>query len=406
MKGLAGLRVVEVGTAASIPLAGVMLSNLGAQVIKVESAARPDLNRIRPGRAPDPPEQSVGDAFPMLHELNAGKLSVTLNLKTTGGQQVFRELLAVSDVLIENFAPGWLDRLGMSLADLAAEYPRLVIVAASAYGESGPRSQQRAYAPIMTSLAGLEGLIGYTEDDVIGMVSTAFSDSNSAYFALLAVLAALKHREQSGYGGLVDLSQTECAVAVVGIALAEYQLTGVAPSPHGNDHPFYEPRDTFACRDGQWISIAVESNEEWLALCGVMAEVAELADPRFSTHGARREARDELAALISRWTATRDASDAAASLQRRGIAAAPVLEPESVAEVDPLQARGIVDSLVHDEFGAFRTTVKPPWRIGGWMPHAASPAPVMGGQTRHVLTQILGRSADDVDRLEDEGALA
>lgn len=172
-----------------------------------------------------------GDAFPMLHELNAGKKSITLNLKSPDGRQLFARLLDRCDVFIENYAPGWLDRLGLPLAQICASNPRLVVLAASAYGEEGPLAQQRAYAPIMTALSGLEGLIGYGPDDVLGMVATAFSDSNSAYFAMLSVFAGLLERQRSGAGGLIDLSQTGAAVCMTGVAIAEQQLTGQIPGP-------------------------------------------------------------------------------------------------------------------------------------------------------------------------------
>lgn len=406
MRDLRGLRVVEVGTAASVPLVGVMLANLGAEVIKVESAARPDINRIRPGRPPQPADETVGDAFPMLHELNAGKKSITLNLKSPDGRRLFARLLDQCDVFIENYAPGWLDRLGLPLTQICASNPRLVVLAASAYGEEGPLSQQRAYAPIMTALSGLEGLIGYGPDDVLGMVATAFSDSNSAYFAMLSVFAGLLERQRSGVGGLIDFSQTEAAVCMTGVAIAEQQLTGQVRGPRGNEHPCFEPHDIFRCAGpDRWVSVSVGSDEQWRGLCEAMDEVAGLRAGRFATVAGRRSARPDIADLITSWTIRRPAEDAAAILQRHGVAAAPVIEPDQLAATEPLRSRGIVDHLSHPEFGAFPITIKPPWRIGQDMPHARDVAPAVGSANHDVLVGLLGVSEEEFARLSGTGAL-
>ena len=348
----------------------------------------------------------VGDAFPMLHELNAGKKSITLNLKSPDGSQLFAWLLDRCDVFIENYAPGWLDRLGLPLAQICASNPRLVVLAASAYGEEGPLAQQRAYAPIMTALSGLEGLIGYGPDDVLGMVATAFSDSNSAYFAMLSVFAGLLERQRSGAGGLIDFSQTEAAVCMTGVAIAEQQLTRQIPGPRGNEHPCFEPHDIFRCAglDG-WVSVSVGSDEQWRGLCDAMNEVTGLRDGRFATAPGRRSARPDIAELITSWTIRRPADDAAASLQRHGVTAAPVIEPGQLAATEPLRSRGIVDHLNHEEFGEFPATIKPPWWIGPDMPHARDVAPAVGSANHDVLVGLLGVSEEEFARLSGTGAL-
>src|ERR1700761_3113019 len=269
MLGLAGLRVVEVGTAVSIPLVGAVLANLGADVYKVESRQRVDINRARVPRTRsaglDPAAER--ESFPLLHELNPAKKSVTLNLKNEAGFGLFRQLLADSDVFVENYAPGWLVRLGLPWDELLTSCPRLIALAASAYGEEGPLSQQRAYAPIMTGLAGLEGLIGYEDGATVGMMATALSDPNAAYFGVLAVLAALLDRQHSGRGCLIDLSQTEAATCLVGTALAEYALTGKEPGPRGNLRPGRGPHDFLPCAgDDAWVAISVDGDEHWQAL--------------------------------------------------------------------------------------------------------------------------------------------
>src|ERR1700722_397746 len=175
---LSGVRVLEVATGGSAPLIGRVLGEPGADVTKLESRAKLDVNRTRVPRPDDPEGFPASEAFQLLHEANAGKRSVTLNLKEPAGKELFLDLLRDVDVFIENFAPGWLDRLGLSPEGILAAAPQLIVLSASGYGQTGPLRAQRAYAPVMTSLAGIEGLIGYGPGDVTGASSLALADLN------------------------------------------------------------------------------------------------------------------------------------------------------------------------------------------------------------------------------------
>ncbi len=406
MLGLERLRVVEVGTAVSIPLVGAVLANLGADVLKVESRQRLDINRARIPRAAsagrDPAVEQ--ESFPLLHELNPAKKSVTLNLKNEAGFGLFRQLLASSDVFIENYAPGWLARLGLPWDDLLTACPRLIALAASAYGEEGPLSQQRAYAPIMTGLAGLEGLIGYEDGAAVGMMATALSDPNAAYFGVLAVFAALLDRQRTGRGCLIDLSQTEAAACLLGTAVAEYQLTGEEPVPRGNARPGRFPHDFLPCAgDDCWIALSIDGDGQWHALAAAAGPGSGLDDPRFTTAAGRHDHRDALLAALSAWTRTRKAAGITATLQEAGVACTPVLGVEEMESDPRLQGRQLTTRVTHPLLGEMDVTGTP-WHINGEVPVPRGAGPVLGTDTRQVMADVLGISDAGYAEYDAQGA--
>ena len=397
MFGLEQLRVVEIGTAVSVPMVGAVLANLGAEVYKVESRQRLDINRARVRRTADDPA-TEHEVFPLLHELNPAKRSVTLNLKNQAGFELFRGLLGASDVFIENYAPGWLARLGLPWDELLTAYPQLVVLAASAYGEEGPLSQQRAYAPIMTGLAGLEGLIGYDEGATVGMMATALSDPNAAYFGVFAVLAALLERRRTGTGCLIDLSQTEAATCLVGTALAEYATTGRIPGPRGNAHPERAPHGFLPCAGADaWVAISVGSDAEWQALVRVIG----IDDPRYTRAAGRHADAGELFRVLEAWSRTRTPDEATAVLQAAGIACTPVLGVEQL-DADPrFRARNLTTRVEHPLLGPMDVTGTP-WHVDGEVPVPRGAGPVLAADTRAVMTEVLGLD----DATYDEHAAA
>jgi crotonobetainyl-CoA:carnitine CoA-transferase CaiB-like acyl-CoA transferase len=229
---LEGLKVVEVSTGISVPLAGAALAHLGADVVKVESSQKPDINRVRPRKSgfdADRENESESrlqegalSSFPQFDDVNSGKRSVLLDLKSPAGRGTFLALLRKADVFVQNFAPGWLDRLDLPVETLIQLNPRLVCVFASAYGQEGPKRSQRAWAPVMSAQGGLEWLCGKddrhlgdpgtiveSEWNVAGLLGTAYADPNASYFVLLYVLMGLRRRAVSQRGVLIDLSMTE-----------------------------------------------------------------------------------------------------------------------------------------------------------------------------------------------------
>lgn len=352
---LSGIRVVEVTTGTAAPLAGRVLADLGADVIKVESRAKPDIHRARLPRSSDPDGYPAAEAFQLLHEVNSSKKSVTFNLKSDMGMMLFDSLLRSCDVFIENFAPGWLERLGSSFDELRRRYPELIMLSASVYGQEGPRRAQRGYAPVMSALAGIEGLVGYEDGEVVGILASALSDLNSSYYAAYLVLAALAERQQTGLGQYIDLSQIEASTALIGEAFAEQQLYGGQPGPAGN-----------AGIDAQsWHVYPTAQDDEWVAAAATTPEQAALIAA--ASGGDRQAALDRL--------------------RREGIEAAPVLSPDEVDAGSLVTSR--LQSVTHPDpqIGELHVTSLP-WLLDGMVPLVRSAAPRLGEHTRDVCIDL------------------
>ncbi|MEO3858614.1 CoA transferase [Acrocarpospora sp. B8E8] len=353
---LHGLRVVEVTTGVAAPLIGRVLAELGADVVKVESRAKPDVNRARVPRPTDPEGYPAHEAFQLLHEANAGKRSITLNLKTPEGKDLLRRLLGDADLFIENFAPGWLERLGMPVADILAEFPRLVVVSASGYGQTGPLRTQRAYAPVMTSLAGIEGLIGYDDGEVMGASALALADLNCTFNGVFLALSALYGRRNTGRGQHVDISQTEACVALIGEAFVERQLDLGTPSPRGNVGPSGE----------RWSLLRADGEDSWVAAAG------DAGEEERTPHG-----RPDRETLLRR-------------LRERGLECAPVLTPDEVAGDARFAELGFLQRVEHPHplIGELRVT-SVPWHLDHVVARVSGPAPCLGQHNDEVYSRYL-----------------
>jgi len=407
---LSQYRVLELGTGISIPLCGTVLRNLGADVIKIESRRKLDVNRTRSR----PRGWRYGDSvecFWQFHEVNAGKRSITLNLKHPKGRDLLMRLVAQADVLIQNFAPGWLDRLGIAVDDFWTANPRLVMVFASAYGQEGPLRAQRAWAPIMSALAGLEGLVGYDTEptEVMGALATALGDPNGSYFAVFYVLAGLYHREQTGQGILFDLSFTEAVTSLLGEPLWNVQepASGEKGRLLGNHAPNRAPHGIYPCLgDDQWVAISVPHDDAWEALADVITQDLNDAAWRkadWKRFGGRKQDEPAIDAIISQWTRNRIASEIVTVLQSRGIPSAPVVEVMEIEAEEVFRTRDLWHEVYHDELGHLLLTGTP-WRVDGASPPVRGPGPHLGQDNEDVYVGLCGLDADQYAALQGEGA--
>jgi crotonobetainyl-CoA:carnitine CoA-transferase CaiB-like acyl-CoA transferase len=405
---LQGIRVVEVATGVAVPLVGAVFTNLGAEVIKVESRRKPDINRVRiKSRHPGIPG-AEGEDFFLLHECNPGKKSVTLNLKTDEGKGHFCDIVAASDVLIQNYAPGWLERLGLSVEALRERNPSLIVLSGSSYGQAGPRKDQRAYAPIMTALGGAEGLVGYEDGEVTGMLATAYADFNAAYYGAFLALGALYSRARTDEGCAIDLSFIECVVAAIGEAVVGWQTTGEVPGARGNRSDSHAPHGAYPARgDDRWVVITVRSDDEWRAMARALRENGAgdwPADARWNTVGGRLAGRAALDAALAEWTAARDDEEIARLLQAAGVAAAPVLAMEDLGSDPHFASRRLVQRVHHPLLGTVEVSSMP-WRFNADVLPVRGAAPLLGSSTAEVLEALSGVSGDDLRALEERGAL-
>jgi len=397
------LLVVETTTGIAGPLLSRPLADLGARVIKVESNARLDTNR----RRVPPPGMTVEQLKDVLnvHEMNSGKMSVALNLKTDGGREGFLALISQADVYVENFAPGWLARVGLSHAMLQELNPRLIILSESAYGEEGPLSNRRAYAPIMTALAGVESVVGYQDGRVVPQMAGAVGDIVAAYYGLVAVLAALHERERTGRGALIDISQIEASASIAGVAFAEFGLTDVVPGPQGNTDPRYSPHGIYrtAGEDG-WVALAAWSDDDWHKLCRVL-NLSEHDESRFSEESIRLKQRAEVDVVVEAALRERPRDGVFRQLQEAGVACVPVLDCYEAEALPEFVERELWTRVRHPSSGDLHIT-RVPWRFDSIDLGPRKTFEALGGSTDRVLREFGGFTSEQIEQHRSEGALA
>lgn len=407
---LANIRVIELTTAWAGPMAGRVLAFLGAESIHVEAPNRVNSWRLNKDK-PNPinfPDHKPGarwyDRSFLFNSQNINKLSCILNLKTEEGRATLRDLVSVADVLICNFRPGTLRKLGVDYQSLAAIKPDIIVAELPAFGAAGPMSKHAALGPTMEMAAGMSAMIGYPggHPEVTG---PSYLDPIGGFNGAAAILVALLHRQRTGQGQYVEVGQVEAAMHLIGAEILKAAETGQDPLPNGNRVPDASPHDAFPARgDDQWIAIAATSEEQWQALCREMERADLVTDPRFVSLAKRHDNEDELTALIGAWTQRHDKHELAGRLQRAGVAAAPVQTPKDVAEDPYLHHRGFFTELDHPDVGLHRHPGLPihlSLTPGGQV----RSAPTFGGHNRHVLETILHLPPEEVLRLESSGAM-
>jgi benzylsuccinate CoA-transferase BbsF subunit len=395
---LEGIRVVDFGWVAVGPVLSSLLAEFGAEVIKVESSRRLDYCRLIPTPLSEeeafetayPPRAQEIDRVPLFHQYNRGKLGITVDLRHAQAPALLRRLAAASDVVVENFSPRVLRELGLDYPSLCQVKPDLVMISCSAAGQGGPWEAVKTFAPSLSSLAGLERLVGYPGERPLGALTLGYADPSNAHHGLFAVLAALWHRRRTGEGQWIDMSQLEATAGLVGEALMDSFMNGRVWEAQGARHASLRPHGIYPCRgEDQWVAIACEDarGREALRRLVGLAAGEELSDER-----------------ISRWTRTLTPAEATERCQAAGIAAAPVLGLEAHTTHPHFQARGAVRSVVHPELGGFALYASP-IRLRATPGAIDRPAPRLGEHNDRVFRVLLGLSEEEIVRLERDGVI-
>jgi crotonobetainyl-CoA:carnitine CoA-transferase CaiB-like acyl-CoA transferase len=399
---LEGCRVLDLSWVWAGPFGAMHLAHLGAEVIKVESVGRPDLGRRLPVFAKDAHE---GDGPGINHsgyfnQWNQGKKSIRLSLAHPEALAIVKQLVAHCDVLIENFASGVMERLGLDYDSLLEYRPDLIMASISGYGETGPWREYMGYGPAISPLSGLSSMSGY-EGEGPSEVGISLGDPAAGITATSAVCAALLARQRSGRGQHIDISLWE-ATAVGSVEGWMYQqLRGEQPARMANRDPQMCPHGVFRCQgDDDWVTIACATEDEWRALCGVV-DPALAEDGRFGGEADRKQNEDALDARIEAWTSTRDRWDVTRALQAVGVAAFPSMSARDLAEDAHLAAQGFFEELPHPVVGA-RKHAGIPWRLHNGPNGVRAPAPCLGADTEDVLGELLGYTADRVRELAEK----
>ena len=399
---LAGVRVADFCWVWAGPACTLQLAHLGAEVIRIEAPGRPCITRLIPPFADDVRGMNRAGYF---NQYNQGKKSVGLNLKHPDGLALAKRLVAVSDVVTENFAAGVMERIGLGYEELRKIKPDIVMISFSGYGATGPARNYIAYGPVQVPMIGLASLSGYPGGGP-SEVGISYGDPNAGMHAAFAVLAGLSHQRRTGEGQYVDMSQWEAAVGLTAEAFMEYTMDGTYPPRQGNRDVIEAPQGVFRCAgEDEWVALACWSDEQWRELARAMGRDDLAADAHLSTKAGRKRSEQMLEAAISEWTGSRSAEEVAQLLQARGVPSYPVLSNRGVAEDVQLDAWGAFVDLDHPE-ARVRRHIGAPWHFSEADVRVRRAAPLLYADTDSVLGELFGCDEGEIRRLRDAGAIA
>jgi crotonobetainyl-CoA:carnitine CoA-transferase CaiB-like acyl-CoA transferase len=399
---LAGIRVADFTWVWAGPFCTLQLAHLGADVIRVETATRLCVTRLLPPYADFQPGPNRSGYF---NQYNQGKRSITLDLKRPEALEAARRLCARCDVVVENFAAGVMERMGLGYERLRAERPDVVMIALSGYGATGPDRDKVSYGPAQVPLSGLSSVTGYRGFPPMH-VGLSYGDPTGGLHGAVAVLAALLHRARTGAGQYIDLSQWETSMAVLPEAIVDWTMNARQPPRDGNRDPHMAPHGVFrAAGADHWLAVAVEDDEAWRRLAVAVGRPELGEDPRYATLVGRKRHEDELEAVLTDWTCERTPEEATALLQAAGVAAFTAATNQDLAADEHLAARGFFVELKHSEVGV-RKHVGVPWRMSASDCRVRRPAPCLGADTDAVLRAVCGYGEAEIAALRAAGALA
>lgn len=393
---LHGVRVLDLTNVLAGPFACHQLAHLGAEVIKVEAVGKGDLARNL-GADPDLSAKGMGISF---LAQNAGKTSLTLNLKDPHGKDILKKLVQGADVLVENYRPGVMDRLGLGYDILKAVNPNLIYCAISGFGQDGPWADRPAYDQIIQGVSGVMSITGDAESAPL-RVGYPLADTVGGLTAAMSICAALNAKDR---GAFVDVSMLESVLATMGWAVSNHLVGGVAPSPQGNENPTSAPSGAFQCADGL-INIAANKDEQWVALARHLGREDLLQNKAFATREDRKANRLRLRAELETVLTTRNARDWAEELNAIGVPAGAVMSVPEALNHPQVSERSLIKRFEMVP-GVERPVdiVSVGALFNGQRPTVKTPPPELGQDSATIL-ESLGYSADAVKTLRKEGVL-
>lgn len=399
---LKGIRFADLTWAGAGPFSTKLFSDFGAEVIKIESASRPD-----PVRVGGPYKDGVAgiNRSGYFASRNTGKKSFSINLKHAKSREILFEIIREADVVSNNFGPGAMERLGLGYDEIKAIKPDIIYLAMPMYGDTGPLANLLGVGMTISAVTGLMWQTGYEGEGPIGP-GTHFPDhAANPYHAAFAVMAALRHKRATGRGLKIDLSQVESTINCMGPAVLEHAATGIEQERRGNRSPHHAPHNIFRCAGADdWCAIAVLTDAQWQALCTVICEPGLAADRDLAAAKGRLAQAERIEAAVGRWTASRDATAAMMALQAAGVPAGVVASSRYLMEDDvQLRHRGYWETIDHPEMGETRFTA-PPFLLDGERVELRRP-PLLGEHTDAILTQVLGYAPERVKALRAEGVI-
>ena len=391
---LAGIRVLDLTRILAGPYATMILRDLGAEVIKIEQPGTGDEARdFGPFK---------NDFSLYFMSVNRGKKSVTLNLKSPRGKELFLELVKGSDVLVENFRPGTMEKLGLDYESLKKHRPSLLYAACSGFGQTGPYAMRGAYDMIIQGMGGIISITGEPDRPPV-RVGTSIGDITSALFTAIGILSALRYRDQTGEGQLIDVGMLDCQVAILENAMVRYFSTGDIPRPLGRRHPAITPFEVFESADG-YVVIAIGNNELWRKFCEHVGRPGLIDDERFHTNALRTENHESLFPILAEIMCHRTTDAWVEALEAIGVPCGPVNTVDKVANDPQVLAREMIAEVEHDTTGTVQVPGIP-IKLSETPGQINAPAPNLGEHTSEVLTGLLRLGAEEVNQLKQDGVV-
>ncbi|MFQ5483741.1 MAG: CaiB/BaiF CoA transferase family protein [Desulfobacterales bacterium] len=386
-------RIIDFGWAAAAPRATCLLADMGAEVIKVETRKRPDPVRFGPDNLSRDPEMD-----PLFHSINRNKLGILSDLNHPESIALIKRLIRISDVVVENFSPGVMKRFTLDYDELKKDKPDIIMISFPGVGSEGPLSDVVTYGPSLAGLAGLDSMIGYESEAVLGM-QQAYADINAALFGAFAIQTALYHREKYGEGQHIEVAQIESLLSTMPEPVMEAGLNRRVFSTLGNSNNMMAVHNNYPCKgDDKWVSIAILSEEEWAGFRRALGYPAWTKRDAFADGYKRSLNRKQLDRLIARWTLKKTPNEAMRILQKNGVAAVPCADTEDRYFDPHFQDRNLIVNVDHPVTGV-DFVPKVVCSLSDTPGTIRRPAPMLGEHNNYVFKELLGLPEDEIEEL-------
>ncbi len=393
-KALEGIRVLDLTRVLSGPYCTAMLADMGAEVIKVEHPRGGDLSRE--------PSVSVNGESYYFMSLNRGKKGIALNLKTTEGIAILKKLAEKSDVLVENFRPGVMGKMGLGYEEIRKINPAIIYASISGFGQDSPLGHLPAFDLVAQAMGGIMSINGHPGDPPT-RVGVSLGDTSSALYAAFAIVTALYARKEHGTGQFIDVAMVDSIFSLLEMSLFKYLGRGEVPGLIGSRHPTSYPYDVFSASDGYFV-IATFDNGQFKRLCDVMEQPGLVIVEKFSTDTLRGDNAAELKAIIETWASRFTVSEVVELLEKHGVPASPIYDIRQISESEHTRARGMLVEVEHPIAGRIRLPALPV-KFSGTPARIESPPPLLGQHTEEVLSRYLNYGKADIDRLRETGVI-
>jgi len=394
LNALNNLKVVDLSRVLAGPYCTMILADLGADVLKIEIPEKGDDSRqFGP---------YVKDESAYFMSLNRNKKSLTLNLKTKEGKDIFKKLIKDADVVVENFRPGTMEKLELDYETIKKINPEIIYASSTGFGQTGPYSKRPAYDGVIQAMGGIMSITGQQNGEPT-RVGPSIGDIFSGVFTAIGILSALNKRNETGLGSFVDVSMLDCQVAILENAIARYQATGNSPKPAGNKHTSIVPFEPFDTLDGE-IVIAAGNDNLWKKLCKVIGKEELISDEKFKTNPKRNENYEELKPIISNEIKKKTTKEWNEILIDVGVPCGPINDIKMVVNDEQVNARNMIQEILHPTAG--KTKIPGiPIKISGNDDKIRYPAPTLGQHNEEVLIDKLGYKKEEVEKLKEKGII-